>query len=78
MENKGLRVNMKKTKLMISGKGLDTIKPSGKYPGSVCRKGIRINPIFRANCDAWVNKVCSGIKGGFFDIPDYNCHRRLA
>ena len=38
MENKGLRVNMGKTKVMICGKGLNTIKPSGKYPCSVCRK----------------------------------------
>ena len=43
MENKGLRINMEKTKVMICGKGLDTIKPSGKYPFSVCRKGVRGN-----------------------------------
>ena len=35
MENKGLRVNMGKTKVMICGKVLD-----------VCRKGVRRNPIF--------------------------------
>ena len=29
MENKGLRVNIGKTKVMICGKDLDTIKPSG-------------------------------------------------
>ena len=40
---------MRKKKLMISGKGFDTIKPSGKYPCSVCRKGIGVNPIFWAN-----------------------------
>ena len=43
MENKGLRVNMGKTKVMICRKGLDTIKPSGKYPCSVCRKGVGRN-----------------------------------
>ena len=39
MKNKGLRVNMGKIKI-ICGKGLATIKQSGKYPFSVCRKGI--------------------------------------
>ena len=64
MENKGLRVNMEKTKVMICGKGLDTIKPSGKYPCSVCRKGVGRNSIFCTSCDAWVNKKCRGIKEG--------------
>ena len=32
MENKGLRVNMGETKVMICGKVLDTIKLSGKCP----------------------------------------------
>ena len=64
MENKVVRVNMEKTKVMICGKGLDTIKPSGKYPCSVCRKGVGRNSIFCTSCDAWVNKKCSGIKEG--------------
>ena len=77
MENKGLRVNMGKTKEMICGKGLDTIKPSGKYPCSVCRKGVGRNSIFCTSCDAWVHKKCSGVKGRFVDIPDFKCHRCL-
>ena len=77
MENKGLRVNMRKTKVMICGNGLGTIKPSGKYPCSVCRKGIRRNSIFSTKCDAWVRKKCSGIKGSLVDIPDFKCRRCL-
>ena len=46
MENKGLRVNMAKIKVMICGKGLDTIKLSGISPGSVSRKGFGRNSIF--------------------------------
>ena len=56
MENKGLRVNMVKTNVMICGKGLDAIKPSAKYPCSVCRKGVGRNSIFWKSCDAWVHK----------------------
>ena len=39
MEAKGLRVNMGKTKIMVSGVNLQTLKDSGEYPCSVCRKG---------------------------------------
>ena len=40
MENKakGLRVKIGKTKVMICEKGLDTIKPSGKYSCSCVEK----------------------------------------
>ena len=53
MENKGLHVIMGKTKVTNCGKGLDTIKPSGKCLCSVCRKGVERNSIFCRNCDAW-------------------------
>ena len=51
MENKGLCINMGKTKVMICGKDLDTIKRSGKYPCSVCRKRVRKNSVFCTSCD---------------------------
>ena len=35
MERKGLRVNMKKTKLMVSGPGLDLLPASGAFPCGV-------------------------------------------
>ena len=66
---------MGKAKAMICGKGLDTIKPSGKYPCSLCRKGRY--SIFCTSCDPWVHKKCSGIKGRFVDIPEFKCHRYL-
>ena len=36
MENKGLRVNMKKTKLMVTGPGLDVLRDSGAFPYNMC------------------------------------------
>ena len=35
MKNKGLCLNMGKTKVIICGKGFDTTKPHEKYPCSV-------------------------------------------
>ncbi len=50
MEQKGLRVNMPKTKILISGVGLDVLKDSGKFPCAVCRKGVRTNSILCTGC----------------------------
>lgn len=36
MEKKGLRVNMGKTKILVSGTNLDLLKKSGKDPCAVC------------------------------------------
>ena len=36
MESKGLRVNMKKTKFLISGVGLNLLQDSGEFPCAIC------------------------------------------
>ena len=46
MEEKGLRVNAGKTKIMISSRGLDLLQSSGEFPCAVCRTGVGSNSIF--------------------------------
>ena len=75
MEAKCLRVNMGKTKIMVSGVNLQTLKGSGEYPCSVCRKGVGSNSIYCAGCSHWVHKKCSGVIGSLKSIPDYRCSR---
>ena len=75
MEAKGLRVNMGKTKIMVSGVNLQTLKDSGEYPCSVCRKGVGSNSIYCAGCSHWVHKKCSGVTGSQKSNPDYRCSR---
>ena len=58
MEAKGLRVNMGKTKIMVSGVNLQTLKDSGEYPCSVCRKGVGSNSIYCAGCSHVVDSFC--------------------
>ena len=58
MEQKGLRVNMAKTKFMVLGSGLDLLKDSGKYLCAVCRQGVGGNSIFCHNCEHRVRKKC--------------------
>ena len=50
MEKKGLRVNMGKTKLMVSGSNLDVLRKSGKYPCGVCQAGVGRNAIQCGGC----------------------------
>ena len=75
MEMKGLRVNMKKTKFMVSGPGLDLLRDSGTYPCAVCRSGVGDNSIQCSECKLWVHKKCSGVRGKLVPDPDYICPR---
>ena len=50
MEEKGLRVNAGKTKIMICGTGLDLLQSSGKFPCAVCCTGVGSNSIFCNGC----------------------------
>ena len=75
MEAKGLRVNVGKTKAMISGQDLHTLVDSGKYPCSVCRKGVGRNSIYCNGCFHWVHKICSEITGPLRSNDDFRCKR---
>ena len=77
MESKGLRVNMPKTKVMVSGQGLDVLVESGKYPCAVCLSGVgERNAIRCTSCGRWVHGrlACSGVEH-VGNIPDYVCRR---
>ena len=50
MESKGLRVNMKKNKFMVSGVGLDVQIKSDKSPCAVCCKGVGNNSARCSQC----------------------------
>ena len=72
MEEKGLRVNAGKRKVMISCTGLDLLQSSGEFPCAVCCTGVGSNSIFCNGCKHWVHKKCSGLKRLTKD-PDYRC-----
>ena len=74
MEEKGLRVNAGKTKIMICGTGLDLLQSSGEFPCAVCRTGVGSNSIFCKGCKHWVHKKCSGLKR-LTEDPDCRCTR---
>ena len=72
MEKKGLRVNARKTKVVICGTGLDLLQSSGEYPCAVCRTGVGNNSIYSNGCKLWVHKKCSRIQR-LTPNPDYMC-----
>jgi hypothetical protein len=74
MEEKGLRVNARKTKIMICGNGLDLLQNSGEFPCAVCCAGVGSNSIFCKGCKKWVHKKCSGLKR-LTEDPDFKCSR---
>ena len=55
MEEKGLRVNAGKTKIMICGTGPDLLQSSGEFPCAVCRTGVGSNSIFCKGFKQWVH-----------------------
>ena len=74
MEEKGLRVNAGKIKIMICGTGLDLLQSSGRFPCAVCCTGVGSNSIFCKHCKHWVHKKCSGLKP-LTEDPDYRYTR---
>ena len=68
---------MKKTKIMISGAGLDVLCDSGAFSCAVCRSGERANSISCSQCKLWVHQKRSGIKGRLNVNPNYVCTRYL-
>ena len=63
VESKGVRVNMNKTKVMLSGECQMVRQKAVRWPCGVCSKGVGSNSIQCTSCHKWVRKKCSGIKG---------------
>ena len=74
MEMKGLRVNIKKTKVMCSKGNRIPLNKSGKNPCDVCWKGVGRNSIY---CKNWTHKKCTTIKGSLSRVKNFVCKRCL-
>ena len=73
MEGKGLRVNTDKTKIMISGLNMHSLRDSGNFPCGVCRTSVGNNSIFCGSCSHWIHKKCSGITGKLAPNINFKC-----
>ncbi len=77
MESKGLRVNMPKTKCLVSDGSTKATCETGKHPFSICHRGVGRNSVFCLGCKHWVHKKSSKIKGRLRESPDFRCGRCL-
>jgi len=66
VENRGMRVNVNKTKVMISGEWQKKMQKAVRWPHSVCGRGVGNNSIQCTSCQKWVHRKCSGIKGSMY------------
>jgi hypothetical protein len=75
IERKGLKVNMGKTKVMVSGEGGERVV-SGIDPCGVCDKRVKANSVLCIGCKKWVHKTCSGVKGALKKVEGtFKCKR---
>ena len=75
LEDKGLRVNAAKTKVMISSSEVRSGFEVGRWPCGVCRKGVGSNSIFCQCCKHWIHRKCSGISGKLRADLQFVCKR---
>ena len=66
---------MGKMKIMISGRNLNTLRRSGKYPCGVCFSSVGRNSILCSKCSCWIHKKCSNIHGPLKEMPNFVCAR---
>ena len=78
MESKGLKVNIEKTKILVTGKECETVVSSGEYPCGVCGRGVGVNSVLCVECDRWIHKRCSGLQrvSQAYDLVCPACIRR--
>ena len=67
-----MKVNIGKTKLLVSGKKSRVPMSSGQYPCAVCSRGVGANSILCVGCNKWCHKRCSGLNS-FAGIAAYTC-----
>jgi len=73
MEEKGLRVNVTKTKVMRCRKRNAQVENSGKWPCRICKKGVGTSSIRCTLCRGWVHRRCSGISVKLQGFQNFQC-----
>ena len=62
MESNWLKVNIEKTKVLVSGKEWETAVSSGEYPRGVCNREVGRNSVLCTKCGKWTHLRCSGLQ----------------
>ena len=70
LEMRGMKVNLSKTKLLVTGKEAEIIE-SGQFPCAVCGQGVGVNSVLCNGCNKWCHKRCSGLRS--LNTPNFRC-----
>src|SRR5579864_9286366 len=73
LEERGLRENIGKTKVMKCQVRNGLKDDSGDYPCSVCRRNVKRNSVECIVCKNWVHKKCSDVKGKLKPHQNFQC-----
>ena len=73
MESKGLKVNTRKTKLMVSRSKEELFK-NKIDPCKVCGRIFMANSVLCAKCENWVHGKCAKIMEGTVDTIEKLCY----
>jgi len=68
VQRRSMRVNMNKTKVIISGERQKPMQKAARWACGVCGRGVGSNSIQCTSCHKWVHKKCSGIKGRMYKV----------
>jgi hypothetical protein len=73
LEEKGMTVNIAKTKAMkLNGKGINNTE-SSVDPCGICGKRVMRNSIRCSTCQRWIHKRCSGVKQSLSSVKKFQC-----
>lgn len=72
MERRGLKVNMIKMKMMITGKKIEQNIQVGRFPCGVCGSRVEVNSILCTICDKRCHKRCPGLRN-LNGVTDFCC-----
>ena len=76
LESHGLRVNVGKTKILVSSAEHTKISARNpKYPCGVCTFGVGANSMLCTSCDLWVHNKSSGITDHLADNINFLCRK---
>ena len=73
LESKGLKLNVKKTTMIVSTANIGKVREEIKFPCAISRKGADTNSIIWQFCKYWVHKRGSGIKGKLKEDYEFRC-----
>ena len=72
MEQRGLKINMEKTKYMVTGNRAREAIQSGRWPCGCCGRGVGANSMLCIECNKWCHRRCSGLRN-FRGVRNFVC-----